>query len=159
MMKAKLEALNIQQGRESTLEIILPYKIKDFMPLITINEAVVLQFHPQINNKVSSIGTFHPHINQHKLVRKITLSKNKLSIVEGSINRQIIIKSQGQNIKETVHQLLVVLLSIRINNMKLKMKDFPSVQIIELDNPQARDSTFHLKYLRKSINLAQNKTK
>ena len=92
------------------------------------------------------------------MVKKITLSKNKLSTVEGPINRQIITKSQAQSTKETVHQLLAVLLSIRINNMKLKMTDFPSAQITEQDNPQARDLTLPLTYLRKSINLAQNRT-
>lgn len=53
MMKAKQEALNIQQGSELTPDTTLPYKINDIMSLTTINEAVVLQFHPQINNKVS----------------------------------------------------------------------------------------------------------
>lgn len=57
MIKAKylesLKELNIQQGRELTPDINLHYKTKDSTVLITPNEAVVLQFHPQINNKMS----------------------------------------------------------------------------------------------------------
>ena len=126
------------------------------MVLITLKEAVVLQFHPQINNKVSSTGIFHRHFNQLKLVRKITLSKNKLSTT-GDYN-QIIMKSQALNIKEIVLQLLVVPLSIQINNMKLKMKDFQFAQITEQDSLQALDSTLALTYLHKFINRAQNRT-
>ena len=128
------------------------------MEQITLNEAVVLQFHPQINNKVSSTGIFRRHFNQLKLVRKITLSKNKLSTTGDSINNQIIMKSQALNIKETVPQLLVVPLSIQINNMKLKMKDFPFDQITEQDSLQALDLTLALTYLAKFINRAQNRT-
>ena len=126
------------------------------MASITLNEAVVLQFHPQINNKVSSTGIFHRHFNQLKLVRKITLSKNKLSTT-GDYN-QIIMKSQALNIKEIVLQLLVVPLSIQINNMKLKMKDFLYAQITEQYSLQVLDSTLALTYLHKFINRAQNRT-
>lgn len=128
------------------------------MASITLNEAVVLQFHPQINNKVSSTGIFHRHFNQLKLVRKITLSKNKLSTTGDSINNQIIMKSQALNIKEIVLQLLVVPLSIQINNMKLKMKDFLYAQITEQYSLQVLDSTLALTYLHKFINRAQNRT-
>lgn len=67
-------------------------------------------------------------------------------------------KSQALNIKETVHQLLVVPLSIQINNMKLKMKDFLYAQITEQDSLQTLDSTLALTYLVKFINLVQNRT-
>ena len=56
-MKAKylesLKELNIQQGRELTPDITQYYKTKDSTLLITPNEVVALQFHPQINNKMS----------------------------------------------------------------------------------------------------------
>lgn len=128
------------------------------MVLITLKEAVVLQFHPQINNKVSSIGIFHQNFNQLKWVRKITLSKNKLSTTGDSINNQFTMKSQALNIKETARQLLVVPLSIQINNMKLKMKDFPFDQITKQDNLQTLDLTLALTFLHKFINRAQNRT-
>lgn len=70
MMKAKylwsLKEFNNQQDRGLTPDITRLYKTKDFMEQITVNEADALQFHPQINNKVSSIGIFHQHFNQLK---------------------------------------------------------------------------------------------
>lgn len=66
-------------------------------------------------------------------------------------------KIQNQDTKETIRQLLAVL-TLKINNIKYKIKEYQTAPITKYDSKQALDMDLFLTSQHKSKNPATKKT-